>query len=32
MPDYANAYRNRAATRKAMGDVAGAAADLAKAH
>ncbi len=27
-PSYANAYKNRAVTRKALGDAAGAAADL----
>ena len=27
-PKYANAYQNRSATRKALGDAAGAAADL----
>jgi len=31
-PNYTNAYHNRAATRKALGDAAGAAADLAKAR
>jgi len=31
-PNYANAYRNRAAARKLIGDVEGAAADLAMEH
>jgi lipoprotein NlpI len=31
-PKYANAYRNRAAARKAMGDAKGAAADQELAH
>ena len=31
-PNYPNAYQNRAVTRKALGDAAGAAADLKAAH